>query len=46
MHGGLGRIREPGWVLVVMEDAMGRMALFRLLEWAGGPPWSIREERP
>lgn len=27
--------REPGWVLVVVEDAVRRMALFRLLEWAG-----------
>jgi PleD family two-component response regulator len=35
MQVGLGRTREPGWVLVVMQDAMRGMALFRLLEWAG-----------
>ena len=27
--------REPGWVLVVVDDAVRRMALFRLVEWAG-----------
>lgn len=27
--------REPGWGLVVADDAVRRMALFRLLEWAG-----------
>jgi adenylate cyclase len=35
MQGGFGTTREPGWVLVVVEDAMRGMALFRLLEWAG-----------
>lgn len=35
MRGGLGTTREPGWVLVVADDAVRRMALFRLLEWAG-----------
>ena len=26
---------EPGWVLVVVRDAVRRMSLFHLLEWAG-----------
>jgi DNA-binding response OmpR family regulator len=35
VRGGLGATAEPGWVLVVVGDAVRGMALFRLLEWAG-----------
>lgn len=35
MGAGLGTTGEPGWALVVAEDATRRMALFHLLEWAG-----------
>src|SRR5688572_27254451 len=35
VRGDLCATTEPGWVLVVVGDAVRRMALFRLLEWAG-----------
>jgi hypothetical protein len=40
------RAWELGWILVVMEDALCGMALFRPLEWATWPPSSKREKQP